>query len=478
MPLLPKLTPKKSTWMTELGKHELLEEVIEQFGSPVNIHHLPSFGSNIKSFENELEKRELKHKILFARKANKCQGFVVESHKLNQGVDTASYNELKECIALGVDPSQLVVTAAIKEERLLRLAIQNEILLILDNEDEFIQVQKIANELHTDARIGIRVSGFTHEDQKLYSRFGFDIEIVESFICNNLTSNKYSALSYEGLHFHLNGYSISQRGVALNACVALADRLKEKGYTTHFIDIGGGFLVNYLESQQEWEAFDEQLRKAVKGERDEITHGNNGLGYELLEGELIGRLNTYPYYNEVNKSNFMAQVLDYKAEGEKSNAQLLREKGIEIRMEPGRSLLDQIGMTVARVAFRKQDSKGDWLVGLEMNMTQMRSSSTDFLLDPDVIFKEKPATNDEVEVYFTGAYCLEQDILLKRKLSLSKLPDIGDFVMFINTAGYMMHFYESEAHLFDLATNVFYEKTGDRPALVDFARDAHVQQLV
>jgi diaminopimelate decarboxylase len=93
-----------------------------------------------------------------------------------------------------------------------------------------------------------------------------------------------------------------------------------------------------------------------------------------------------------------------------------------------------------------------------MNRTQMFSSSADYLLDP--IFFPKTKKNEKTcEVYFVGSYCLEQELILKRKIVLPQTPEIGDLVCFVNTAGYMMHFYESEAHLFDLAKNLVVEKT-------------------
>jgi len=79
---------------------------------------------------------------------------------------------------------------------------------------------------------------------------------------------------------------------------------------------------------------------------------------------------------------------------------------------------------------------------------------------------------DAVEVYFTGAYCLERDVLLKRKISLPKLPEINDVVVFVNTAGYMMHFFETQAHLFELATNLVYNEKSDSIRLSDFKKDA------
>ena len=64
-------------------------------------------------------------------------------------------------------------------------------------------------------------------------------------------------------------------------------------------------------------------------------------------------------------------------------------------------------------------------------------------------------------VFFTGGYCLEQDIILKRTIVLPCLPEIGDIVCFVNTAGYMMHFCETRSHLFEFATNVVMDRDPD-----------------
>ena len=146
----------------------------------------------------------------------------------------------------------------------------------------------------------------------------------------------------------------------------------------------------------------------------------------------------------------------------------LEDNEIELRLEPGRSLLNQVGITMARVAHRKVDARGNHLIGLEMNMSQLKSSSADFLLDPFVSYHNEDATQQPIEAYFTGAYCLEQDVILKRKVALKQLPSIGDVVIFVNTAGYMMHFYETEAHLFKQAQNVSIAEKKESYNLKDF----------
>lgn len=469
---LPTLSPILSNWMTELIKDKmLLDSLFEAWGSPINIHYLPAFDINVQIFRKVFEKHGIPHQLFYAHKANKSKSVVKRAKENGIGVDTASLMELKQALEAGVKPELLVVTAAIKTEKLLQMAVENDVLVILDNPDECDLLNSIAKKLDKPTPVGIRVSGFYTDMGKLYSRFGFDIDEVESFITKNCSQKgKYAHLTYMGLHFHLNGYSTEERGAALSQCIFLAEKLKTKGFSTQFIDIGGGILMNYLQSKNEWVTFRKELKKAVKGEREEITFNNDGLGYQLIDGKLQGALATYPFYNEENGDIFLEKILNFRYKNKESVSELLRGKNIEIRMEPGRSLLNQVGMTLAKVVFRKKDMHGRWLVGLDMNMSQLKSSSADFLLDPLTAFV--PAQTDPVEAYFTGAYCLEQDIVLKRKIALPNLPQVGDVVGFVNTAGYMMHFFETQAHLFELSVNLSLETPKENYDYNDFKNDS------
>lgn len=454
---LPKLTPLKAAWMERLTteKNQLFN-LFDKYPSPINIHHLSPYEDNYRKFKSIFEKYDVQYQVYFARKANKCQAFVKAAKELGFGVDTASVRELRQCLKLGCSAHKLVSTAAVKSPQLLQLALQHDVPVMFDNEDELATMDRLAQTMGRIPKIGIRISGFYFEGKKLYSRFGFDIDKVESLIINKFgIGNKYENLQVAGFHFHLNGYSTQQRGAAMIQSIAIVENLKAAGVTMKYIDMGGGILMNYLANRQEWETFNHELTESVQGFRAPITFQNNGLGYRLNEGQLEGKMAVYPYYNEIPQEVFVEEVLTYTDEQKRTVASLLRKNNLEIRIEPGRSMLDQTGMTVAKVIFRKKDSNGDLLVGLSMNRTQLCSSSADFLLDPLVIHQKSPTDKSlATSAYFVGAYCLEQDVILKRKIELQKVPEIGDLVCFFNTAGYMMHFYESEAHLFNLATNL------------------------
>lgn len=464
--LLPRLTPHISEWMrAALNDRPMLATLFEEYGSPLNLHHLQPFGDNYRAYAEVMEQHKLRHLIFFARKANKCVGFVQEAERLGFGVDTASYRELKQCLDNGCHPDRLVLTAAIKNEALVHLAVSHDVLIVVDNRDECALVNAVAHKLGKKPAVGVRIGGFEVDGERLYTRFGFPVIEAVDFVGQELEEN-YEQLRFAGFHFHLNGYSPRERGAALVETVQCAAALRERGIETQFIDMGGGLLMNYLRDKGQWEAFMRALKQAVQGERPPVTFGNNSLGLQVVDGQVYGEPSVYPYYNELAGPDFLAEVLTYQGGDGQTAAQLLREYDIQLRMEPGRSMLNQTGMTVAKVAFRKWDSREDLLVGLEMNRSQLFSSSADFLLDPLMVYHEKetvaalPPEVGTAEGYFVGAYCLEQDIVLKRKLPFAHIPEIGDWVAFPNTAGYMMHFYETEAHLFELATNLM---TRDAP---------------
>jgi len=475
----PRLTPIVAPWMRDLlADRRGLTAQFARYGSPLNLLAHEPFVENYQRYRETLDRHGLRHLVLFARKANKCRGFVTAANAHGFGVDTASFRELDEALALGCDPARLVVTAAMKDARLVELAIARRVLIVLDNLDECRLVERIAQSQGRTAEVGIRISGFLFDGQRLYSRFGFPLEEAVALITEQLgQGTDLPSLRYRGLHFHLNGYSRRQRAAALLQSIACADALSGKGVTTDFIDIGGGFLVNYLQDAGEWEAFLRELKAAAVGKRAPLTFQNDALGLVVRDGIIHGEPRVYPYCNARPKEQFLDDLLSSEDDQGNSLAARLRSRGIELRMEPGRSLLDQAGMTIARVAFRKRDSRGQLLVGLEMNRSQMQSSSADFLLDPILIHhgKAEPQSG-QVEAplagYLVGGYCLEQDLILKRRIAFEQLPQIDDWVCFPNTAGYMMHFFESNSHLFELATNILVTPSGRANGALRYRLDA------
>ncbi|OFO34974.1 hypothetical protein HMPREF3145_09330 [Corynebacterium sp. HMSC05C01] len=86
---------------------------------------------------------------------------------------------------------------------------------------------------------------------------------------------------------------------------------------------------------------------------------------------------------------------------------------MRLYLEPGRSLVDGCGLTLAEVAFTKTRSDGVPLVGLAMNRTRCCTTSDNFLIDPYLVKRTPPS--EEIEAFLVGAYCIEDELILRRK---------------------------------------------------------------
>ena len=89
-----------------------------------------------------------------------------------------------------------------------------------------------------------------------------------------------------------------------------------------------------------------------------------------------------------------------------------------------------------------------------MNRTQSRSGFAEFALDPLMVAGPGPR-NEAIEGYLAGTYCTESEWLTRRKMAFPQGVKASDFMVFPNTAGYLLHFLESRSHQFPLARNVF-----------------------
>ena len=433
VPLRARLEP----WHEDLAaRPERIADWMAAHGSPLNLIEPAPMGRNAAELTQAASARGLDLRIFFARKANKALALVDEAMSLGLGVDVASEQELRQALERGVAAEDIVVTAAIKPRALLELCAESGAVVVIDNADELRLLSEVASPLLEPARIALRLAPTPHPGA-VPTRFGMTARELAAL--DELSSGE---LSVTGVHFHLDGYSAEQRVMAIGESLGVADFLRDRGHPLAFLDMGGGIPMSYLESAAEWESFWAEHERAGRSDRAEVT----------FDGHALGK--TYPYHQAPIRGDWLGRILDAQlANG--TVAQELRARGLELRMEPGRALLDGCGMTVARVEFRKQRADGTWLIGLAMNRTQMRSTSDDFLVDPLLL---RPPAHGEptaaIDGYLVGAYCVERELISWRRFRFPAGVAVGDLVAFPNTAGYLMHILESASHQIPLARNL------------------------
>ncbi|WP_145416831.1 Y4yA family PLP-dependent enzyme [Planctomycetes bacterium K23_9] len=438
--------------MRDLLDDGALHQLVETHGSPLNVVSTGPMARNIDELMEVASARSLDLQIFFARKSNKCLSFIQQAFDRGIGVDTASENEVIQSLEIGMPAERVICTAAVKSAALIDRCIRENVLVVVDNHDELQVICERAIAAGKTASIAIRLGGFLHEGQKLVTRFGFDVD-RDADLAIQLGD---LLVKVEGVHFHLDGYDASQRITAIRDSIAWLDRLRANGHQPSFLDMGGGFPMSYLDDAQQWNEFWAELRQAILGKRDPITYRNHSLGLTTVNGEVHGSPNSYPYFQEPSRAPWFASILDASCDAGNTVAEALSSRGLQLRCEPGRSLMDGCGMTVAQVEFRKQNAEGDWLIGLSMNRTQCRTSSDDFLVDPILVSKDNDP-KAAMTGFLVGAYCTESELLSLRRLHFPNGIQRGDLVVFPNTAGYLMHFLESRSHQLPLARNVVFE---------------------
>jgi len=445
------LTARLEPWMQDLVNNpQLCQKIISKYGSPLNLHHYESMTRNVGELREVATEHEIDFQIYLARKANKTLGAIDKAYAEGCGVDVASFHELEQCLKRGVRAESIIVTAAVKSRALLELAVANNVVLSLDNVDEFRELNERSVESQTPIRVALRLSSTDSEIPA--TRFG--LRAVDWL---NLFANREDLSSIEvvGVHFHLNGYSSEQRAKVIYESIQLADELRRQGHNVQFVDMGGGIPMSYLDDEKQWSGFWQLLDELPQGD-ETLTWKSDRLG---ANGNRPSNA-VYPYYQKLIRGPWLNRILSTRIhDGKQTVAQMLKERGIQLRCEPGRSLLDGCGLTLAEVAFKKKRSDNVGLVGLHMNRTQCRSTSADFLVDPILIKTPNPTleVSSPYSGFLVGAYCIEEELILRRRFEFPHGIARGDLIAFPNTGGYLMHIVESASHQLPLAKNLRWE---------------------
>lgn len=463
----PPVEARLEPWQVALcGQPERLQDLVHTYGSPVNVHSTGPFDRNVAQLQAVAAARQVPLEILFARKADKALAYIDRARELRIGVDTASEEELTQVLQHGVDPTRVVSTAAIKTEALLRVAIGAGITIVLDNDDELERVLHLAEAADSTVPVALRFGGFHLEDATLSTRFGFEVARGHALGAQLAGAVGRHAVRLEGVHFHLDGYDVAHRIAGVAQLLPLIDTLREQGHPIRHVDVGGGLPMSYVDDAAQWATFGTELRRALVGARPPITYANNGLGLFAHDRQVHGELALYPYHQGPTAPDWLAALLDARLDTG-SVAEGLRARALTLRCEPGRSLLDGCGLTVARVEHRKLHADGSWSVGAAMNRTQCATAKADHAVDPLLVptTDTSVARTGPIEGHLMGAYCTESDLLTWRRLRFPSGVVRGDLVVFPNTAGYLMHFVESRSHRFPLANNVVLDERGETFAL-------------
>ncbi len=446
-----KLTPRVHPLIKKfLADQEKLFELSEALGSPLNLLFPELLRENVAAFQATLDEFHIKGRIFFAHKANRSDSLTRQLALEKAYIDVSSANELRHALASGFSASRIQSTGP-KNDEFLALSLLQNVIISIDSpwELEQLLLQRCRLSTVDKTKLLVRVSGFRspHSNYRAKaSRFGVPLdEMPELFDFLQASSKHFDLL---GFSFHVDTVSIPEKALAIENCLELFEEAVSRGFDPSVLNIGGGFKVNYLAEAEQWHSYTTAMRDAVLGTRKPITWQGNSFGLMADSGRLRGNFNSYAYYDPSSGPKFLEELLSHEiaALGDKWAGTLLSENGIDLWIEPGRALLDQCGITVARVNSLRKSSQGDTLVCLNMKRQDLCFLDQEIFVDPIIVRRRQQADNGLVyPVYFAGNLCLESDLISRHQIFLPALPEPGDLVVFANTAGYFMDFSASQA---------------------------------
>ncbi|GAB2977846.1 Y4yA family PLP-dependent enzyme [Streptomyces pseudoechinosporeus] len=471
--LQPRLEPPLGSLLEDVS---FLHSLVDALGSPLNVLLPDRIVENAAGFRSIYHKHHLTGRVYFAHKANQAYSLarrLTATDPAAVGIDVASLGELRHALECGFTPDRIMATGP-KDPEFLWLAARTGACVNIDSHTELDQLGRLIREYdlpRTD--VLLRLSEFEASasaasgTRVLFrrSRFGSSVREVDTLL--DAVERHRDAVRLTGVAYHLDTTGLAEKAVALESCITVMDACRARGMDPRVIDIGGGFGVGYVADAGQWERYTTELAEAVLGTRPALTWRGHGYGLRNEGGTLRGAPALYPAHRPTAGPGYLDELLAHPAPTSgRPLATLLLEHLYDLACEPGRALVDQCGLSLARVldVRRTGQDSGDLLVRLGMNAGDVSLEEHGVLVDPVLLPRpgaQQDADDGPVGVYLAGNLCLEADLITRRKVSLPRLPRPGDLLAFANTAGYAMDFHAHHAQRQPVARTVAATREGD-----------------
>lgn len=459
--LEPRLEASLSTLLESAS---FLHSLVDALGSPLNVVLPDGIAENAERFRAVYRKHHLGGQLFFAHKANRSSALVRRLAAGDAGIDVASLGELQHALGAGFSPGRILATGP-KDPEFLWLAARAGVTVSVDARAE---LETLASLVRAHAlprvRILLRLSEFESTGVRVRSRrsrFGSPVRETDALL--DIVERLGEAVELIGVAYHLDTTSLAEKALALESCVGVLDECRLRGLEPRVIDVGGGFGASYVADAGQWERYTNELASAVLGARPALTWRGHGYGLWSEGGTLRGASALYPAHRTAVGARYLDELLSLPGPTlGRPLGTLLLEHLYDLYAEPGRSLVDQCGLSLARVLDVRRTDGGDHLVRLGMNAGDVSLEEHGILVDP-VLVSRAGVRADEgpVGVYLVGNLCLEGDLITRRMVYLPRLPCPGDLLAFANTAGYCMDFHAHHAQRQPVARTVAVTRDGD-----------------
>jgi len=364
-----------------------------------------------------------------------------EAVALDAYVDVSSHGEFQAALDAGVAPEKISATGP-KNKKYMDIVLKYQSLCVVDNWHEF---DYLATHAKDEQPIMVRLSIPQTTELIPDDTFGLIYEELDKIIkilLDNPTLNFHGFATHVSSSYYEEGETSEHIEQVVRATLAAF----KGGLAPRALNIGGGYLINYLRCSYEWNKFINAIKSGTSGEKESITWDNSGMGFRIQDDAVIGLPNFANHYQAITAENHLEKKL-YKQLDYLDGASLIdfiRDSGLAVYVEPGRALMDQCGVTLANVEFTKKSSKGNLLVNLDMHYANLNAHTFKYMAEPVLLHRNDNLPLNNEGVYYYGSLCFASDLITFHKTFPDHLPENDDIAAFVNTAAYRMDFTESE----------------------------------
>jgi len=354
-----------------------LREVAESVGTPTYVYCKTAILDSFRAYDRAFA--SVPHMICYAMKANGNLAIVAALAREGAGVDVVSGGELFRALRAGVPPKRIIFAGVGKTREEMREALKADILMFsVESGAELRALDQAAQEMGARAPVALRVNPDVDPQTHKYiatglkdSKFGIPVSgALEEYEA----AARMPGLQVLGVQMHIGSQltKASPFADSVARIAAVVKQLRERRIEVQIVDVGGGLGIRYQDEQP-------------------------------------------PSHEE-----YAATVLP-----------ALKELGVTVLVEPGRSIVGNAGVLLTRALYPKRTpSKRFLIVDAAMN-DLLRPSLYESYHEIRPV-RETPGPRHAMDV--VGPICESGDFLAKDR----ELPDVaaGDLLAVMSAGAY------------------------------------------
>ncbi len=354
-----------------------VDEIAGKVGTPFYVYSYNTLVRHFTVFDQAFD--GIPHLVCYSVKANSNLALLRVFTRLGGGIDVVSGGELFRALKGGADPQKIVFSGVGKREDEVEYALRTGILMFnVESFQELETINQVAGRMGKKAPIAIRVNPDIDPKTHPYISTGlkknkFGIDILRAHVAYQ-TAMRLPNLRIVGIDCHIGSQLVEVEPIveALKKLKRLVQDLRKEGMEIKYLDLGGGLGITYL---------DEEPPHPVE---------------------------------------YASRILEEA-----------REFGCTLILEPGRVIVGNAGILVAKVLYLKENEEKRFVI-VDAGMNDLVRPS--YYGSFHQILPVKEQSREEIVADVVGPICESSDFLAKER-KMSKV-DPGELIAVMSAGAY------------------------------------------